>query len=168
MTKHIVWATLFILIAGILQSTLLSHMRPLLSASPDIALCILIYSAYLNGAMTGQLTGFFSGILLDFLSASPLGLNIFVRTLIGGACGLLRGSFFLDAVFLPMALSAVATLLKALIHFLLNILFAGAVPAYSFTSGVLWMETLLNAICTPFIFAVLKSFGALLTSQKES
>jgi hypothetical protein len=32
----------------------------------------------------------------------------------------------------------------------------------------LWMETLLNAICTPFIFAVLKSFGALLTSQKES
>ncbi|MDR2491138.1 MAG: rod shape-determining protein MreD [Spirochaetaceae bacterium] len=167
MTKNIVWASLFILISGILQSSLLSHLRPLLKASPDIALCVLVFSAYLNGTMTGQLTGFFSGLLLDFLSASPLGLNLFVRTLMGAACGLLRGTFFCDLIFLPAALCAGATIFKALILFLLNFLFAGAVPAYAFTTPVLWVEVLLNAVCAPFVFALLKSFGTLLVTQKE-
>ena len=167
MTKNIVWASLFILISGILQSSLLSHLRPLIKASPDIALCVLVFSAYLNGTMTGQLTGFFSGLLLDFLSASPLGLNLFVRTLMGAVCGLLRGTFFLDLIFLPAALCAGATIFKAFILFLLNFLFAGAVPAYSFTTPVLWVEVLLNAVCAPFVFALLRSFGTLLVSKKE-
>jgi rod shape-determining protein MreD len=166
MTKNIVSGLVFILAAGILQPTLLSHLRPLIYASPDLALSILVYSAYLNGTMTGQLTGFFSGFALDFLSASPLGLNIFVRMLTGALCGLLRGIFFLDRVLLPMALCAGATVFKALLLFLLNFLFAGGVPAYEFTTPVLWVEVLLNALTAPLIFAFLKSFGTFIVKQE--
>jgi rod shape-determining protein MreD len=117
--------------------------------------------------MSGQLTGFLSGFLIDFLSASPLGLNAFIRTLIGALTGLLKGSFFLDSFLLPMALCAGATAFKALVLFLLHLLFAGAIPAYSIFGLTFWIELGLNTLIAPFLFGLLKLFWPLLVGQKE-
>jgi rod shape-determining protein MreD len=116
--------------------------------------------------MTGQFTGFFSGLLLDFLSAAPLGLNAFVRTIVGAAAGIMSGSFFLDAVFLPMALCAGATLFKAVLLFILHLLFPGAVPSYILTDPTLWVELLYNTAAAPFLFGFLKMFNTLLTGKR--
>jgi rod shape-determining protein MreD len=167
MIKPVVWGTVFALTAGILQSTLLSRLA-VYHAVPDLALGTLVFSAYVNGAMTGQLTGFFSGLLLDFLSAAPLGLNAFVRTLIGAAGGRMNGTFFLDGVFLPMALCAAATAMKAALYFLLNLLFSGSVPAYSLAGTALWVELLLNTLTAPFLFGFLKLFKNLLAGGRET
>ena len=164
MIKNIIWTVIFGFIAAILQSTLFARLA-LYGAVPDIALGIIVYSAYVNGVMVGQLSGFFYGIVQDILSAAPLGLNALVRTLIGALAGLMKGTFFLDTVFFPMILCAAATLLKALILFLLNLLFLGAVPSYTFTSPVLWAETALNTFSAPFLFALLKRFGTLLARR---
>ena len=119
--------------------------------------------------MTGQLTGFFSGFLMDFLSASPLGLNALMRTIIGALTGFMKGTFFLDIVFLPMALCAGATILKALIYFLLHLLFAGAVPSYSLFGLTFWIELGLNTLMAPFLFGFLKLFESLLgAGQREN
>ncbi|GHV82039.1 rod shape-determining protein MreD [Spirochaetia bacterium] len=174
MVKNVVWATVFALIAGILQSTLFSRLAILVSrvtiyyAVPDLALGILVYSAYVNGTMTGQLTGFFSGFFLDFLSAAPLGLNAFVRTLVGAAVGLMNGSFFLDSFLLPMTLCAGATLIKAALFFVLHLLFSGAIPTYSLFEPTLWVELLLNTLSAPFLFGLLKLFNNLLTGKRKS
>jgi rod shape-determining protein MreD len=166
MGKNVFWAVVFTLIAAILQSTLFSRLA-VYHAVPDIALGILIFSAYNNGTMTGQLTGFFSGLLLDFLSASPLGLNTFVRTLIGASVGLMKGTFFLDTFLLPMALCGAATLIKALFFWILHLLFASAVPAYAAMSPVLWVELTLNILLAPFLFALLKLFKSLLVERRD-
>jgi rod shape-determining protein MreD len=166
MGKNVFWATIFALIATILQSTLLARLA-VYHAVPDIALGILIFSAYNNGTMTGQLTGFFSGLLLDLLSASPLGLNAFIRTLIGVSVGLMKGTFFLDTLFLPMALCGGATLIKALFFWILHLLFAPAVPAYAVMSPVLWVELILNVLLAPFLFALLKLFKSLLVGRRN-
>jgi rod shape-determining protein MreD len=166
-SKNIVWGTLFILVAGILQSTLLSKLLIHFNIVPDIALDILVFCAYANGTMTGQLTGFFSGLLLDFLSAAPLGMNLFIRTVIGALAGLIRGAFILDAVFLPVILCVGATLLKAGLLLLLHFLFAGTIPTYSFTSHMLWFELFLNALLAPFLFALLKTLSSLLVNPKN-
>jgi rod shape-determining protein MreD len=167
MTKPVIWGTVFALVAGILQSTLLSRLA-VYHAVPDLALGILVFSAYINGTMTGQLTGFFSGLLLDFLSAAPLGLNAFVRTLVGAIGGLMNGTFFLDGLFLPMALCAGATVIKALLYFFLSLLFAGAVPAYSLGEPTLWVELLMNTFLAPFLFGFLKLFRTLLIGRREA
>jgi rod shape-determining protein MreD len=163
----IVWATVFALLAAIVQSTLLSRLA-VYHAVPDLALGILVFSAYVNGTMTGQFTGFFSGLFLDFLSAAPLGLNAFIRTIIGALTGFMKGTFFLDIFFLPMALCAAATLIKAALLFLLHLLFAGAVPAYAFTGLTLWVELLLNTLSAPFLFGFLKLFKTLLVGRGET
>ena len=168
MAKKLIWALVFILIAALLQSTVLSRMAIYITAVPDLSLCILVFTAYVNGTMTGQLTGFFSGFMLDFLSASPLGFNALIRTLIGAMSGFIKGTFFLDAFFLPMALCAGATIFKAIAYFLLYLLLAGSVPYYSLLNPTFWVELGLNVVLAPFLFGFLKSFGSLLAGQRET
>ena len=166
MIKNILWASIFALIAAILQSTLLSHIA-LYGVVPDLALGIIVFSGYINGQMTGQLAGFSSGILLDFLSAAPLGLNAFIRTLAGALAGRLKGAFFLDFLFLPMMLCAVATLLKAALLFPLHLFLGARIPIYPLIASTLWIELGLNTISAPFLFALLKLAKKLLTGRGD-
>jgi rod shape-determining protein MreD len=167
MAKHVVWAVVFATIAALFQSVLLSRLR-IYGAVPDLSLGVLVFSAYVNGAMNGQITGFFSGLLYDFLSASPLGLHTFIRTIIGALGGLLRGTFFLDRVVLPMILCAAATVLKGLLLFVLHLFFAESIPAYSLSGPVFWVELLLNIFTAPLLFGLLKHFKPLLVSREEN
>jgi rod shape-determining protein MreD len=166
MVKHVIWAVVFAVAAAVLQSTLLARLA-VYGAVPDLALGIIVYSAYVNGTMTGQLAGFFSGIFLDFLSAAPLGLNSLIRTLVGALTGLMKGAFFLDIFFLPMALCAAATIVKALALLLLHLLFAGAVPAYPLTAPVLWVELAMNTFSAPLLFGLLKLFHPVLAGRRS-
>jgi rod shape-determining protein MreD len=166
MAKNVIWTTIFSAIAGILQSTLLSRLA-VNRAVPDLALGILVFTAYQNGAMTGQLAGFCSGILLDFLSAAPLGLNAFVRTLVGALAGRMNGTFFLDSFFLPMALCAGATVTKAVLYFVLHILFSGAIPSYALFESTLWIELAVNTVTAPLLFGFLRTFNTIFTGKKE-
>jgi rod shape-determining protein MreD len=160
------WAfSLFlILIAALLQSTLFFRLS-IRYAVPDITLLILVFVSYVNGRNVGQITGFLSGILLDFISFSPLGLNIFVRTVIGYLGGLLSGVFFLGKVFLPMVLCAGATFLKAGLLAVLNLLFSGVIPAYNFSAATFWIELALNTLLAPFLFALFRLFSNLLIME---
>ena len=167
MAKRIIWSVFFILIAALLQSTVLGRLRVYIHAVPDLALCILVFSAYVNGTMTGQLTGFFSGFIIDILSVSPLGLNAFIQTLVGALTGLIKGAFFLDFFLLPMALCAGATAAKALIGVPLHLLFPEAVPSYSIFNMSLWIELGLNTLLAPFLFGLLKLFPPLKPGKRE-
>jgi len=164
MIKNIIWTVAFCLVAAILQSTLLSHLA-FYRAVPDLALGIIVYSAYVNGVMTGQFSGFLYGIALDFISAAPLGLNALIRAIVGALAGLMKGTFFLDIFLLPMLLCACATLVKALILFLLSLMMAGKIPSYPLAAPVLWAEMALNTFSAPFLFAFLKQFSRLLTRR---
>lgn len=165
--RKVAWTIVFTIAAALLQSTILSRFVIYIHAVPDLALCILVYSAYVNGIMTGQLAGFFSGILLDFLSASPLGLNALVRTLAGALAGLLKDTFYLDFFFLPMALCAGATIFKALVFFLLHLVFPEAVPAYALLNPVFWIELGLNTLSAPLLFGLLRLFKPLSVKLEE-
>jgi len=163
MIRCIIWTVFFCIFAGILQSTLIARIA-FFNVIPDLALCILVFSAYVNGTMAGQVSGFFSGLFLDFLSAAPLGLNCLVRTLIGALAGIFKGSFFLDTFFMPIILCALATILKAIILFVLHLIFS-SVPAYSFTSSLLWIELGLNCLSAPLLFLILKRIKQLSTGR---
>ena len=157
MIRSIIWTILFCIIAGIFQSAVIGRI-PIFKVIPDIALCILVFSAYVNGTMTGQVSGFFSGILLDFLSVAPLGMNCLIRTIIGALTGIFKGSFFLDIIIMPVVLCTIATILKAVIIFILHLIMGSQVPAYSITDSVLWIELGLNAVLAPLLFLLLRKF----------
>jgi rod shape-determining protein MreD len=165
MVKSIIWTIVFSTIAAILQSTLLGYIQ-FLKVVPDLALCILVFSAYVNGTMTGQTSGFFSGLFLDFISAAPLGMNCLVRTLIGALAGIFKGALFLDLFMMPVILCSVATIIKALIIFILHLIMGPVVPSYSFITHVFWVELGLNALCGPLLFFLLKNFKPIMAGRR--
>ena len=165
MIKSTVWTVILCVLAWILQSTLIPKIA-FFKVIPDIALCILVFSAYVNGTMTGQVSGFLSGVFLDFISAAPLGLNCLVRTVIGALAGIFKGAFFLDIFFMPVILCSLATVMKALIVLVIHLFMGSAVQAYSFTSSKLWIELGLNALCAPLLFLLLRNFRPILIGRK--
>jgi rod shape-determining protein MreD len=167
MIRSTIWTIIFCTVAGILQSTILDKITFFNDVVPDLALCVVVFSAYVNGTMIGQVSGFFSGVLIDFLSGAPLGLNCLFRTLIGALTGIFKGAFFLDIIFMPMLLCSLATIVKALIFFILHLIMGSAVPAYSLTNSVFWIELGMNAVSAPILFLLLKHFRPILTGRNQ-
>ncbi len=161
MIKKSMWALLITAILILFQS-LLSPYIAIKTVSPDLALCILLYMALHNGIMTGQVLGFFSGLLLDVLSLAPLGLNSVTRILIGAFSGLFVGMFFIDFFLVPFFASAIAVILKALVFSLLSLLFGIQGLSVSFVTATFWIEVLYTALVAPFIFGLLNLFKPIL------
>ena len=76
-------STFFLMFFVVLIETALLSNIFFLPAVPDLLLLVLLFLSVNNGSTFGEVSGFYSGFLLDFLSASPLGLNSLIRTVIG-------------------------------------------------------------------------------------
>jgi rod shape-determining protein MreD len=118
--------------------------------------------------MSGQITGFFSGLMLDLFSSAPLGLNAIIYTIAGALAGLLRGTFILDVLFFPMLLCIGATVLKAVLLLGLHYCFLEIIPSYSLSTPTLFVELALNAFLAPIIFSFLNHFKILLKEAKSN
>jgi rod shape-determining protein MreD len=158
MIRSVIWTVVLSVAAAILQSTLIARITFFNNVKPDLALCVLVFSAYVNGTMAGQVSGFLSGLFIDFLSAAPIGMNSLIRTLIGALTGLFKDSLFLGYVIMPVILCAAATVIKALMIFILHLIMGSVIPAYSFTDSVFWIELGLNAVSAPLLFLILRIF----------
>lgn len=125
-------------------------------AVPDLALVLLCFSANYHGSFKGEVSGFVSGFVLDALSLAPLGFHAAIRTLIGFLFGTLRGKFFIDPIFMPVLMVAVATLLRGVLAYLFTSLFAPelSVTVFSKQFGI---ELVMNALPAPFFYALIKS-----------
>ena len=84
----------------LLETQLLSNLF-FLPVMPDFVLIILLFISINNGSLSGEVTGFTSGLLTDLLSLSPLGFNALVNTLIGFAIGCFKNILVLDGFLIP-------------------------------------------------------------------
>jgi len=169
MIRSIIWTIVFSIVADLLQSTVITYLIAKISflhnTHPDIVLCVLVFSAYVNGTMTGQVSGFLSGIFTDLcLSQAPPGMSSLIRTLIGALTGLFKDSLFLGYVIMPIILCTVATLLKILIMFALHFVIK-EIPVISLSDLRLWIELGLNALCAPLLFLLLRNFKPMLIGR---
>ncbi len=138
----------------ILQSTLLQKIS-VFGIVPDIALIVIVFTSYSSGSMSGQMTGFFTGLVQDFISSGPLGFNALIKTFIGFIYGKIQGKLFLDHILLPVIFIVIATVMKEILISLISLLLIKS-------SGIhIWGKTFmielgLNAVLAPFILALLK------------
>ena len=165
MSKSFYSSLLFIFCFTLLETAVLSNVT-FLPATPDFLLIIVLYLALNNGPLLGETSGFASGIMLDFLSGCPLGFNCLLRTTIGFIAGFFHNVLNVSSFFLQVLYGFVATLLKALLIFILSIFFKG-VQAYPFFSFIFLTEILLNSFFTPLMFMFLNLFSDFLLLKPE-
>ncbi len=161
----------FVLVSGlllaaavILQSTVLEYVA-IGGVKPDLALIVLVFVAVHGGPMAGQVSGFIAGLVQDFLSLPPLGMNALVRTTIGLVYGRLRGALAAGSVLAPVLLVLLATVMKGVLMWLAASLFA---PAFRLrlTAGSL-IEAGYNSLLAPLAFAALGRIKALQEADRK-
>jgi rod shape-determining protein MreD len=135
-------------------------------ATPDIALVLLCFAANYHGSYRAEIGGFVSGLVMDSLSLAPFGFHSLIRAIIGYLFGVTRGKLFLDPVFAPVIMVAVATTLQSLIAYLIASVFAPDVAGTVF-SARFGLELAMNSFVAPFVFALLKATGMIRPGREQ-
>ncbi len=160
MVKVIFCSILAALFFALIQASVLSNLT-ILPAIPDLVLLLVLYVSLKNGGACGCTSGFLSGIIMDFASASPLGLNAITKTIAGFVTGKFNPAFMQQKFFVPVAVAIGSTLLKAILMIVLAFFFGDKIIRYGIVSSMLWFEVAANAICAPFMFMLLNAFKPL-------
>lgn len=153
-----------IFITIILQTTLLGNVA-FRNVKPDLSLILIVLFSNYLGSIKGQLIGFSAGLVEDFLSLSPLGFSALNKLLIGYLSGKTEGKIFLDPIVVPSIFVFAGTLIKALLSFLLILIFLPENTNVLF-SGKLFIEIVMNIILTPLLYIFLKSVKLLPSSNR--
>ena len=158
MLKSLIITTFIFFSATIIESSILSNISFLLVV-PDLVLICSIYVALLNGKLYGEISGFISGVFLDFITGVPLGLNCVYRTIIGYISGLFSNTIIISGLVIPMSSVGIATLTKRLLLFLISLFFPKLnLNTYSIISYSFLFEFCANIILAPVIFKFLSFF----------
>lgn len=149
--------TIFILmLISVLFKTTVSRYLSLNFGTPDTTLIILVFISIRYGSLSGQLSGFTTGLMEDFLSLSPLGFNSLIRMIIGQFTGLFHDRLNMDPVLFPVLSVSLATVVKGVLSYLIltvfNIQYSGSI----FISSSFGFELLMNALLAPFLFLLLR------------
>ena len=165
--KAFIFSCLFFLGFALFETAMVSNIV-VLPAVPDFLLIVSLYFSLNNGRLFGVSSGFVSGLILDFFTAVPFGLNCLVRTVFGYVAGIFSKSLNVSGIFFPVLLGALATLLKAFILWLVFVFYPNVDVSYRLFSSSFGFELLFNSILTPLIFKFLNIFksGILLDPEK--
>ncbi|WP_191014846.1 rod shape-determining protein MreD [Treponema zioleckii] len=166
MIKNILVSVLILVCFALFQSAVLSNII-FLPAVPDFLLLCVVYFSVNNGRLFGISTGFASGLIMDFLSASPVGLHCLMRTVLGYVSGLFNKTININGFFLPAFLAFCSTVLKIVTLFIISFFFPISLSlnrAYLSTFGA---ELIMNTLLCPFLFKFLGIFKNLIFLDPE-
>ena len=165
MIRSAVFSTILLICCTFAQTTWFGGIA-VFGVMPDISLVILIWLSYRNGIVEGPVTGFLSGFVEDFLSASPLGFHAFIKTAVASVAAILHGSFFVDRVFLPIVLGFAGTIVKAVAAGVLYLIFNRKTHVYSFVAANLWIEAIYNGLLGPIVYILLGPLSRFLVTER--
>ena len=165
MFKSFLCSFLILLCSVIVETSILSNIS-FLPAVPDLALICVLYFSFLNGKNYGQVSGFLSGLLLDFLSGSPLGFNCLYRTVIGYLSGVFRRTINSSGFIVPSVIGLLSTILKVFLIWLISLFFK-SIKIYNIFTFSFLFELVMNVLLTPLMFKFLNSFRRILNIHEE-
>ena len=165
MFKSFLCSFLILLCSVIVETSILSNIS-FLPAVPDLTLICVLYFSFLNGKNYGQVSGFLSGLLLDFLSGSPLGFNCLYRTVIGYLSGVFRRTINASGFIVPSVIGLLATILKVFLIWLISLFFK-SIKIYNIFTFSFLFELVMNVLLTPLMFKFLNSFRRILNIHEE-
>ena len=164
--KEISISILFLSISIILQSTII-NMISINGIKPDFSLIVLVFISYRKGCMVGQVSGFISGLLEDFISLTPIGFSSLIKAIIGFLYGLIQGSFIIDRIFIPMLFILIATILKGIFSSLIATIFSLDYIVINIFHYNTLIRIVYNAVLAPLIFFLLNILRIFKISEKE-
>lgn len=125
----------------------------------DLVLIVIIYFSIFHGQMTGQLLGFFFGMIQDTIQFQFIGLNMLSLSTIGFLIGYLRDRINLDNTSIQFIIVFFTYLLREIIHYIcyfliLDIASSSFQGIFSLVLGRIF-SAILNGFISYIIFFIL-------------
>lgn len=153
MNRKVLVYLLTLFVSVLLQSTLLEYVA-VYGVIPDVILIIILFISLKEGSKWGEIFGFFTGMLIDFLSLSPLGFFALIYCTIGFIMGLTNRNVSTDSLLTQIVFLIMALLIKFALSIFLIMLFSIETTSLSFISRNLPLEIAYSTIIVPFFFAI--------------
>ncbi len=145
----------FIIILGvILQTTVIKYIA-IFGVKPDLLLIIVVYLGFKRGSLTGEISGFFGGLLEDAFTGNLIGINALAKTIIGYIAGLAKGKLAFENIITQVAITFLATLIGVIVSFFATVIFASYIPSFVGTIKYAVIASFYNGILAIFIFRFL-------------
>ena len=166
MNKVLVSSIILSILLVLIQTSLFAHI-PFFLITADLLLIYTTYLAIRNGSRFSICLSFASGIFLDFMSISPLGISSFILVFISFFLGKLHGKYDLNHLIVPFVLAILAMVTKLTLLFLLHFLFGSMIRVYNIYETKFWIEVALNFAFAPILFFVLNRFPTFFKTPGE-
>ena len=158
---------ILIWICFILQSTVFK-LQNITNVSPNLLIMMTVSIAFMQGKKEGMLTGFASGLLIDFFFGSILGLYGFLYMLIGYAAGSFAQIYFDEDVTIPVALVSAADFLLNFLIYIAGFLLRGRTDFPYYLTRIIIPEVIFTAVMTLIFYRLIYKINHTLSeSEKE-
>lgn len=114
LTPNILARLVALILLGVLLQLSFFSQVAVFHTSPDVLPALIVSLGLLGGSMTGAVTGFSAGLLLDCLLIAPIGGSSLVLLATGYLAGLFRERFVIHSALVPPLLCMVLTLFAEL------------------------------------------------------
>ncbi len=158
----------FLLLIAFLVQITLGSLLSIRGVQPDFILIVVVLSAFIEGPVTGALSGFVGGLMLDLVSIRNLGLGALCKTLVGYVAGLVKQTILAEKIFLPMFAIFLVTLIDKLIFMGVSFLIGSVYPLKEIFWSQIIPAAIYNSLLIPFIyhlFLKLEQFKEKLTGR---
>ncbi|MEA5074922.1 MAG: rod shape-determining protein MreD [Coriobacteriia bacterium] len=143
--------------AFVLQVMIAPHIS-VFGVTPNLLLLVVITLAFVEGSSAGATAGFIAGLLMDLLSAGPIGAWALVMTVTGYLSGSLRQNLFAEGWLAPVTVGIIAALV-ADFAYLVVVTVIGVGPAFWQALGRLVLpRALYNAVLVMLAYPWLARF----------
>jgi len=114
LTPNILARLVALILLGVLLQLSFFSQVAVFHTSPDVLPALIVSLGLLGGSMTGAVTGFSAGLLLDCLLLAPIGGSSLVLLATGYLAGLFRERFVIHSPLVPPLLCMILTLFAEL------------------------------------------------------
>lgn len=114
LTPNILARLVALIVLGVLLQLSFFSQVAVFHTSPDVLPALIVSLGLLGGSMTGAVTGFSAGLLLDCLLIAPIGGSSLVLLATGYLAGLFRERFVIHSALVPPLLCMILTLFAEL------------------------------------------------------
>ena len=149
--KNYVSMFVMIIVGFILQTTLFRHLR-IAGVSPNILVILTAIAGTMYGQYCGLFTGVISGLFVDMMFSSIIGVNIFIYAVIGFIIGLTNKMYIEDDLIFPTMTIAIGDIIYGVLFYVLKFLLRGRLRLTDYLINTIIPELIYTIILGVIVF----------------
>ncbi len=150
--RRFILSVISIITLYILQTTLFSTAFSLGGISPNLLLMFTCIAGFMRGRKAGLFTGFFCGLLIDFMNGGIIGFTPIMLLYIGYFNGIYHKEYSKEHLLLPISLVAFCDLFSGVIFYIFNYLIRNRLDFGYYLVHIILPEVVYTVMVTIFAY----------------